>query len=270
MGSPIAGRRHPETEGLIGFFLNTLALRTDLGGEPDLPRAARPGPRDHARRLRAPGRPLRGAAGGAEAGARPLAHAALPGLLQHAEPSSGGDRGCRAWRSSRGPAPEPESKFDLTLYVTEAGGADPRQPGLQRRPVRRRRGWRSCCGSTGRCWSRPPRHPDGRDPGGLPGDPRGRGRPARSDPAAGRGVARRGPRAASWRPARRHPERPAVVDPEGSLDLRRARRRRAAASPRTCARPGVGAGRPGGDLGPPQRAASPGRCSARWPRAAPS
>src|SRR5581483_4355167 len=34
VGSPIAGRRHQQLEGLIGFFLNTLALRTDLRGNP--------------------------------------------------------------------------------------------------------------------------------------------------------------------------------------------------------------------------------------------
>ncbi|HEX7186487.1 MAG TPA: amino acid adenylation domain-containing protein, partial [Thermoanaerobaculia bacterium] len=34
VGSPIAGRRLVETEGLIGIFLNTLVLRTDLSGAP--------------------------------------------------------------------------------------------------------------------------------------------------------------------------------------------------------------------------------------------
>ncbi|HEX8273688.1 MAG TPA: amino acid adenylation domain-containing protein [Longimicrobiaceae bacterium] len=34
VGSPVAGRTRRETEGLIGFFLNTLVLRTDLGGAP--------------------------------------------------------------------------------------------------------------------------------------------------------------------------------------------------------------------------------------------
>jgi amino acid adenylation domain-containing protein len=34
VGSPIAGRTPRETEGLIGVFLNTLALRTDVSGDP--------------------------------------------------------------------------------------------------------------------------------------------------------------------------------------------------------------------------------------------
>jgi aspartate racemase len=34
IGSPIAGRSRPETEELIGFFVNTQVLRTDLSGDP--------------------------------------------------------------------------------------------------------------------------------------------------------------------------------------------------------------------------------------------
>jgi amino acid adenylation domain-containing protein len=34
VGSPVAGRTRAEVEGLIGFFINTLALRTDLSGDP--------------------------------------------------------------------------------------------------------------------------------------------------------------------------------------------------------------------------------------------
>jgi amino acid adenylation domain-containing protein len=34
VGSPVAGRTRTELEGLIGFFVNTLALRTDLSGDP--------------------------------------------------------------------------------------------------------------------------------------------------------------------------------------------------------------------------------------------
>jgi amino acid adenylation domain-containing protein len=35
VGSPITGRTRHEVEGLIGFFTNTLVLRTDLSGDPD-------------------------------------------------------------------------------------------------------------------------------------------------------------------------------------------------------------------------------------------
>jgi len=35
VGSPIAGRTQRNTEGLIGFFVNTLILRTDLSGNPN-------------------------------------------------------------------------------------------------------------------------------------------------------------------------------------------------------------------------------------------
>jgi amino acid adenylation domain-containing protein len=34
VGSPVAGRTQVETEGLVGFFVNTLALRLDLSGNP--------------------------------------------------------------------------------------------------------------------------------------------------------------------------------------------------------------------------------------------
>ncbi|HSF43044.1 MAG TPA: non-ribosomal peptide synthase/polyketide synthase [Thermoanaerobaculia bacterium] len=35
VGSPVANRNRMETEGLIGFFINTLALRADLSGDPN-------------------------------------------------------------------------------------------------------------------------------------------------------------------------------------------------------------------------------------------
>ncbi|MGN7996791.1 non-ribosomal peptide synthase/polyketide synthase, partial [Chitinophaga sp. 22308] len=34
VGTPVAGRTHQETENLIGFFINTLALRSNLSGDP--------------------------------------------------------------------------------------------------------------------------------------------------------------------------------------------------------------------------------------------
>jgi amino acid adenylation domain-containing protein len=38
LGTPIANRNRAETEGLIGFFVNTLILRTDLSGDPSFRR----------------------------------------------------------------------------------------------------------------------------------------------------------------------------------------------------------------------------------------
>ncbi|MEO5346141.1 MAG: amino acid adenylation domain-containing protein [Magnetococcus sp. YQC-9] len=35
IGTPVANRNRPETEGLIGFFVNTLALRVDSSGDPE-------------------------------------------------------------------------------------------------------------------------------------------------------------------------------------------------------------------------------------------
>jgi len=35
IGTPVAGREHPDTEALIGFFVNTVVIRVDLTGEPD-------------------------------------------------------------------------------------------------------------------------------------------------------------------------------------------------------------------------------------------
>ena len=54
VGSPIANRPRAETEKLIGFFLNNLALRTDLSGDPSF-RELLSRVRDSARRRR--GRP---------------------------------------------------------------------------------------------------------------------------------------------------------------------------------------------------------------------
>ena len=36
VGTPLANRSRPELEGLIGYFVNTVALRTDLSGPPSL------------------------------------------------------------------------------------------------------------------------------------------------------------------------------------------------------------------------------------------
>ena len=41
VGTPVAGRTRAEVEGLVGFFVNMLALRTDLSGDPAFPELLR-------------------------------------------------------------------------------------------------------------------------------------------------------------------------------------------------------------------------------------
>ena len=120
VGTPVAGRRHPDTEKLIGFFLNTLALRTDLGGDPTF--------RELQRRVR-------------ETTLAAYDHQDVPfeALLAELKPERDLSRTplfqvffnmlnlppqtmqATELEIDWGPAPEPESKFDLTLYVSEAG-----------------------------------------------------------------------------------------------------------------------------------------------------
>ncbi len=118
VGSPVAGRHRAETEPLIGFFLNNLALRTDLAGNPSF--------RELLLQVR-------------ETTLGAFAHQDIPfeALLVELKPERDlsrtpifqvffnmlnlpPERGrLPALEIEAGPAAEPESKFDLTLYATE-------------------------------------------------------------------------------------------------------------------------------------------------------
>ena len=120
VGSPIAGRRHSGTEELIGFFLNSLALRTSTAGNPSF--------RELLERVR-------------ETTLGAYSHQDIPfeALLVELKPERDLSRtpvfqvffnllnlpgaGGRLpdLEVEPGPAPEPESKFDLTFYVAEIG-----------------------------------------------------------------------------------------------------------------------------------------------------
>ncbi len=59
LGTPVAGRSEAELDQLIGFFVNILVLRNDLGGQPHAARRADPGARDRVGRLRPSGPAVR-------------------------------------------------------------------------------------------------------------------------------------------------------------------------------------------------------------------
>ena len=85
VGSPVAGREHAEVEGLIGFFVNTLALRARLAGDPPFAELLARAARGDARGLRARRAAVREAGRRARARAQPRPLAALPGPLRPPE-----------------------------------------------------------------------------------------------------------------------------------------------------------------------------------------
>jgi len=122
VGSPIAGRTRREVEGLIGIFLNHLVLRTDLSGDPTF--------RELLRRVR-------------DVAVGAFAHQDLPfeKLLAEIEPQRDLSRTPLFqvfFNLLNFPAtevrlpgltveglgvPEPQAKFDMTLYLVEDQGA---------------------------------------------------------------------------------------------------------------------------------------------------
>ncbi|HEX6864858.1 MAG TPA: amino acid adenylation domain-containing protein, partial [Thermoanaerobaculia bacterium] len=122
VGSPSAGRRRVETEGLIGLFLNTLVLRTNLAGDPTF-------------------RELLGRVKTVVLGAYRYQELPFEKLLEELQPERQLSRSpffqvlfnmvsvpegrleLPGLKIESLPIPEPDSKFDFTFYLQEAGDA---------------------------------------------------------------------------------------------------------------------------------------------------
>jgi amino acid adenylation domain-containing protein len=122
VGTPIAGRTRPELEGLIGLFLNSLALRTDLSGEPTFTELLRRVRETTLEAYTHQDLPFERVLEELQP-ERSLAHTPVFQVMlnllnygggQAAEPAAGGDG-----MTSMGAGAQLASKFDLTLYAAE-------------------------------------------------------------------------------------------------------------------------------------------------------
>ncbi|HEV7370001.1 non-ribosomal peptide synthetase, partial [Arenibaculum sp.] len=121
IGTPTANRTRSEVEGLIGFFVNTLALRLDLSGSPTVEellgrvRAAALGAQEHQdlpfEQVVEQINPVRS-----------LAHAPLFQVMLAWEKDEDGAFELPGLSVGRVKAPHVASKFDLALMLVERGG----------------------------------------------------------------------------------------------------------------------------------------------------
>ncbi len=95
IGTPVANRARAEIEGLIGFFVNTLALRIDLSGAPSVGGAAGAGEGGEPGGAGASGPAVRAGGGDRAAAAQPAPCAAVPGDVRLAERAAGRAGACR-------------------------------------------------------------------------------------------------------------------------------------------------------------------------------
>ena len=118
VGVPVANRNRPETEALIGYFVNVVVLRTKLSGDPSF--------REAVARLRQvvldaferQEMTLDQVVDAVKPTARPEPESALPGDVRFTEHQIAGDaRSGPASLSPGGQLPPPSANFDLTLEL---------------------------------------------------------------------------------------------------------------------------------------------------------
>ncbi len=102
IGTPVAGRLRPETEDLIGYFVNMLVLRGPFG-RPVVPRVAGPHARNGPRGLRSPGASFRALGAGSQSASRFESPPGVPSDVHTAKYPAGiaGTRGVGIQRAGR-------------------------------------------------------------------------------------------------------------------------------------------------------------------------
>ena len=124
IGSPIAGRTDSALDDLIGFFINTLVLRTDTSGNPSF-RELIAAWYDQSGGLQPSGPTVRAAGGGAQSGAVAVAASAVPGDAGVPEQRAGELRGAGPGLTvSFEPLATTRAKFDLSLALGEQRAPD--------------------------------------------------------------------------------------------------------------------------------------------------
>ncbi len=122
VGSPSAGRGRIETEGLIGFFLNTLVLRTDLGGNPSFAGLLSRVRETVLGAYRYQDLPFERLLEELQV-ERQLSRSPLFQVLFNMITLPEIRLDLSGLRVEPLGAPEPQSKFDFTIYVNDSGGA---------------------------------------------------------------------------------------------------------------------------------------------------
>ena len=142
VGTPVAGRSDEALDHLIGFFVNTVVLRTDTSGDPSVRHPAGPGPRRRSGRVRAQRGAVRAGRGGRQAGPSAGSAPAVPGDARRPGPgaptAAAGSRGDHVDPASRRGAVRAHPRPGRAARRRRPSGRRPGRPRVRHRPVRPR------------------------------------------------------------------------------------------------------------------------------------